>query len=149
MIEIINFMSRKQAEQWQPEGCDVLVSIGEPGLPLPQLKSGWGGVLSVQFWDFAEPLDRDGEIYPVITHDQATQIADFIRHWHGRADKVRFIAHCMAGVSRSAAVALSAYDYTRAEFARRDHACNANQLVVRRVNEALGFPGYDNPPKIG
>lgn len=148
MIEFINFLSRKQAEQLQPEGCDVLVSISEPGSPLPQLKGGWGEVLSVQFWDIVDPLARDGELYPVITADQAKEIADFIRHWHGRSEKVRFTAHCLAGVSRSAAVALSAYDYTTAAFARRQLAYNANLLVVRRVNEALGLPGYDIPTKV-
>lgn len=148
MIGFINFLSRAHAEQRQAESCDVLVSISEPDAPLPQLKAGWRDVLSVQFWDVLEPIERDGNLYPAITDEQAALIADFIRHWQGSAEKVRFTAHCQAGVSRSAAVALSAHDYSGGEFARRQLACNANVLVVRRVNEALGLSGYDIPLQV-
>lgn len=148
MIEAINFLSRSQAEIMQPEKGDVLISISEPGFSLPNLKAGWGRVLSLQFWDLTEPLLKEGKIYPVITQEQAMQIADFIRLWHASDEKVRFIVHCMAGVSRSAAVALSAYDFTRAVFARRELACNANALVLKLVNTELGLKGYDIPLEV-
>lgn len=143
MIQTINFISRREAECEQPSlFSDVLVSIGEPGQPLPNLQNGWRDVLSLQFWDVEEDLHKDGQIYTGISVEQAEQIAEFIKRWHHRDEPVRFTAHCLAGISRSAGVALSTFDYTRAPFPRITMAGRANGLVIQRVNSALRLEGY-------
>lgn len=143
MIQTIDFISRIEAECKIPSlFSDVLVSIGEPGKPLPNLENGWRDVLSLQFWDVVEDEHKDGNIQTGISAEQAEQIAEFIKRWHHREEPVRFTAHCLAGISRSAGVALSAFDYTRASFPRITMAGRANGLVIQRVNRALGLEGY-------
>lgn len=133
MIQTINFISRREAECEQPSlFSDVLVSIGEPGQPLPNLQNGWRDVLSLQFWDVEEDLHKDGQIYTGISVEQAEQIAEFIKRWHHRDEPVRF----------TAGVALSTFDYTRAPFPRITMAGRANGLVIQRVNSALRLEGY-------
>lgn len=143
MIQTIDFISRIEVECKQPSlFSDVLVSISEPGKPLPNLVNGWRDVLSLQFWDVVEDEHKDGAILTGISVEQAEQVAEFIKHWHHREEPVRFTAHCLAGISRSAGVALSVFDYTRASFPRITMAGRANGLVIQRVNRALGLAGY-------
>lgn len=84
----------------------VLISIGEPGekykysiLSADEVQ-GFKDVLQIEFWD----IEEDFGDYKIITDGQAKEIQDFIVKNLKADEDTRFIVHCKAGKSRSAAV---------------------------------------------
>lgn len=77
----------------------VLISITEPNSDYidEEIKQRYSNVLEVKFWDIIKSV---GE-YEIIPDDVARSIRRFI---FNNRDK-RFAFHCLAGISRSAAVA--------------------------------------------
>ena len=84
----------------------VLISIGEPGdnykysILRQDEVQGFKDVLQIEFWDIEEDF---GE-YKIITDEQAKIIQNFILVNLQKDKYTRFIVHCKAGKSRSAAV---------------------------------------------
>lgn len=87
----------------------VLISIGEPG---EQYKytvldeeevSGFKDVLQIEFWDLEEDIGK----YKIITDDEAKTIQKFILNNLQENPETKFIIHCAAGVSRSAAIGMA------------------------------------------
>ena len=85
----------------------VLISIGEPGdgykysILSKEEVQGFKDCLQIEFWD----IEEDFGDYKIITDDQAKTIQDFILKNLQKDTETRFIVHCKAGISRSAAVA--------------------------------------------
>ena len=97
------------------DGDCALISMRDPGSPLPQYKNTYVEILQLAFHDLIEGIDdiiprligvsdeekaeiRRTYISPAQEHAKA--VADFIRRHRDRS----IIAHCEAGVSRSAAI---------------------------------------------
>lgn len=84
----------------------VLISIGEPGefykysILSKEEVQGFKDVLQIEFWD----IEEDFGDYKIITDDQAKIIQNFILVNLQKDSETRFIVHCKAGKSRSAAV---------------------------------------------
>lgn len=84
----------------------VLISIGEPGefykysILSKEEVQGFKDVLQIEFWD----IEEDFGDYKIITDDQAKIIQKFIISNLQKDPETRFIVHCKAGKSRSAAV---------------------------------------------
>lgn len=84
----------------------VLISIGEPGehykysILSKEEVQGFKDVLQIEFWD----IEEDFGDYKIITDEQAKIIQNFILVNLQKDSETRFIVHCKAGKSRSAAV---------------------------------------------
>lgn len=84
----------------------VLISIGEPGksyansILSKEEVQGFKDVLQIEFWD----IEEDFGDYKIITDEQAKTIQNFIITNLQKDPETRFIVHCKAGKSRSAAV---------------------------------------------
>lgn len=141
-ITYIEFMPVAKAIMLQPSPGDVLISITEPdSTPKPEFQNGWKDIVRLEFWDI-ETI-KDGIFYP-INDAQARKIADFIRRHHEDRDEVRLVIHCRAGISRSAGVALAAFEFTQysgseAVFPGLMNVGFRNALVCRKVMDALGM----------
>ena len=141
-ITYIEFMPIAKAITLQPFPGDVLVSITEPDCtPKPIFQDGWKDIVRLEFWDIEAIKDR--MFYP-INDAQANEIADFIRRHHEGREDVRLMVHCRAGISRSAGVALAAFEFTQysgneAEFPGLMNVDRRNALVCRKVMDALGM----------
>ena len=76
----------------------TVVSITCPTDPtLPKSYTNFGNIIEQQFWD----TDEICEAYPTISDEQATELVLFILDTLG----TKYMIHCTAGMSRSAAVA--------------------------------------------
>jgi predicted protein tyrosine phosphatase len=86
---------------WIDKDNLCLISIHYPYANVhPDTKiQGFADVLQVKFWD----TEHDSERTPVISHEIANEIREFIIN---NKDK-RFLIHCTAGKSRSAGVGLA------------------------------------------
>ena len=98
-------LSREQAEAVTKSENTVLISITDPGSTGARIQPGaWLEVLPLQFHDVGhgeintQRLIEAGYVPPLPEHAQA--IAEFIRKHAG----CNIVAHCEAGISRSAAV---------------------------------------------
>jgi len=78
----------------------VLISISEPDVEpfLSEMVEGFVDVLHSQFWDVEQPIED--KYYP-LSPEQGKELRAFIEL---HKDK-RFLIHCAAGMSRSAAIA--------------------------------------------
>jgi predicted protein tyrosine phosphatase len=96
-------LSREQAQRLKEPADAVLISIRSThGDNSPMFHPGvWADVLPVYFDDIRMELDRwEAQGYLPPKQHHATAIASFIRkHWNRS-----IVAHCDAGISRSAAV---------------------------------------------
>ena len=97
--EIMSRYNARQATYEKDASDTAIISITDPGTksnkfyPQPWLLA----VLELQFVDVEEP--RAGHI----SHQQAKEIADFIREFYIKVNRI--IVHCEYGQSRSAGVA--------------------------------------------
>lgn len=101
------FIGRECAETIGPWPDWALISISDPN-PYggkPKIQSGWAEVLRMEFTDtdivrYAPPED---ETIAVMTHEQAVRMVEFISQVASKVEGI--VVHCLAGTSRSAAVA--------------------------------------------
>lgn len=136
-ITQIEFMPRKDAVALKPKPHMALISITEPdSAEKPEFRPGWEAVLRVQFWD-VEKIEED--FFEPINEQQAVEIARFIELQHDKREDIFLIVHCLAGISRSAAVALAAWEYTgkQAEFPSSIRTGRRNSKVFRMVMDRL------------
>lgn len=134
-------MSRKQAEDAWIEPGVAVISIREPGDRKPRLHGNPVAVLYMEF-DDCEPIDGGEfdtgygrELFPM-TSEQAEEVATFIRA-HADAE---FLVHCLAGISRSVAVASCIAKWRGEDWERVECGKCPNTHVRKLVTEALGAP---------
>lgn len=92
-----------EIERIYPEEQTVLISITEPDSELipDSIKMRYLHVHETKFWDVLDKvIGADGNEYDVIPMETARKIKEFILD---NKDK-KFVVHCKAGISRSAAV---------------------------------------------
>lgn len=143
MFERALFLSRVEAEAFPGHPGAVLVSITDPETPAPALGPYWRDVLRLQFYDadddVAEAVEREGL---VVCHEpDARRIVSFLERWHGEPEgPPELVAHCEAGVSRSAAVARFAAERYGLAF-RWDHPWYNGRVL--RLLEAVAAQESD------
>jgi predicted protein tyrosine phosphatase len=124
MIRSVSFVSQLVACGMSPSAGQAIVSITEPGLGPALLKPGWSDILRLEFHD----VDAEVEGYSLFTDAQADAVMDWLDAVEERVDAV--VVHCVAGISRSAAVAK--FIAGRCEVAGFDHDyLRYNRLVYR------------------
>lgn len=94
----IQFMSQWAAESITPDKSMVCISIIRPGENEAKLREGWKDVLKLKFDD----VDRLAYHTQRFSLEDAQEIILFMEE---NKDIETVIVHCMAGISRSAAVA--------------------------------------------
>jgi len=95
-------LSRRKAEEYQPGGREVCISITDGDQESsPMLSSAFVAILRLAFTDIDEPSADPSEV--LFNEGHAKQVTDFARQW---ADVNRVVVHCKAGQSRSAGIAL-------------------------------------------
>lgn len=95
-------LSAAAALVYEPSGREVCISITDPGHARVELSPKFSDILRVSFSDFADPTPFPfGELFAV---EHAGAIIAFVNRW---TDVDRIVVHCLAGVSRSPAVALA------------------------------------------
>lgn len=159
MIESVSFMSLDKARKLTPNIQSLMISILDLDERIshrvPKL-SGYRSVLSLSFEDTSEetkmvnpgswaddPEEHDhvkfcqhrGEMVPTLT--DAKMIFDFVKRHHESDEKLSLLVHCKAGMSRSAAVAFWASDFTNAPMSLSTHTNpdKANPRVLRLLEK--------------
>jgi predicted protein tyrosine phosphatase len=100
----IRVLSREAAEQYEPHGVEICISIGDPRAPPAKLSSAFAAVLRLTFHDIvANPAADDVLFGP----GHAADILRFVRQW---PQVERIVVHCEFGASRSPGVALGLCD---------------------------------------
>lgn len=139
-ITKVEFCGREQAEDTPGRPDTAVISITDPG-GTAKLQDGWGAVLRVAFMDY----DLDSMVSPWLrgqaeksglapTALHAVQIVNFV--WHPpRPSITKLLVHCEAGVSRSAAVALWAWEQFGLVIRPAD-VHRHNRYLYRLLNEA-------------
>lgn len=134
MFQIVQFMSQRDAESWEPAPDSALISITDPGAEPACLRDGWVSVLRLAFDDIDPRLcEPDEDDFTPISPGQAAEIARHV----GRADagcRV-LVIHCRFGQSRSAAVARAVAEVKRLPIP--PDCERSNPFVYERVKEAL------------
>ena len=94
-------LSRTDAEAYEPAGVEVCISITNPKTDPVPLSDRFQDIIRLTFTDIAgpSPLPFDRLFSP----DDAKQVVDFVLKWR---DCDRIVVHCVAGQSRSPAMAM-------------------------------------------
>lgn len=136
----ISFVRQRVAEQMIPTDNMVLISITQPGDHDADLHPDWKEVLRLQFDDI------DGSMLPSsnsrsFTPWHAKEVIDFLE---ANKEVDELIVHCMAGISRSAAVAkFAAEKYNVNEFLRRFETYELYNKWVYSSLKRANNPDYD------
>lgn len=121
-------LSREAAEQYEPLGAEICISISDPEMPPAQLSTSFLAVLRLAFNDIvAAELTTD----VLFGDEHAASIIQFVEQW---PQAERLVVHCHVGASRSPGVALGLCDrlgWPTAELERGYPAWN------RRVRQVL------------
>lgn len=137
MFERVDFLSRAAAQTTPGMPAAVLISLTDPGSPLPALHRGWCDVLRLQFFDADDEVAAaaEAEGLRVCRPEDAELIVAFLDRWHGVADGPSVaLAHCEQGISRSAAVARFAAERYGLDFPW--HYTSFNRRVHRLLHAA-------------
>jgi len=97
--QTVEFVSRWTAEARPAQDDTIVISINNSWDDFANLQPGWKDVLALKFDDVDFLSDRYKRFYL----GDATEILAFVRKYQDSA--TRILVHCMAGESRSAAVA--------------------------------------------
>ena len=95
-------LSASRAAAYEPSGHEVCISINDPKSHPITLSSRFADVLRLSFSDIAAPSPFS--FHELFGIDHATAIIEFVDRW---PDIDRIVVHCVAGLSRSPAVALA------------------------------------------
>jgi predicted protein tyrosine phosphatase len=128
MIRNVIFVSQAVACGLSPDERLAVVSVTEPGFGPALLQPGWRDVLRLSFHDVDAAVDG----YLIFAEAQADALIDWLTAVEDRVDGI--VVHCVAGISRSAAVAKFVADrYTVVGF---DHSyLRYNRLVYRVLTQ--------------
>lgn len=99
-MQKVTFLSRSQAQAFRPTTHSALISISDRRDEPLQPQPGWRDVLHLSFDD----ADVAATGVELMTEQQARDVLAFVRR--NRDDCAELVVHCLAGQSRSAAVAL-------------------------------------------
>ncbi len=108
MLKQIYFVPLLHAERIEGRPNIIVVSIHDRHYR-PNLRDGFGGVLSLKFDDYDPDLDGITRDRDVFSHDQADTLHAWIETYASSATPFTLLVHCYGGISRSAAVAWWAY----------------------------------------
>jgi hypothetical protein len=100
----LRILSREAAEQYEPQGVEICISITDPAAPAAELSPGFAAVLRLAFSDIVAVETPEDVLF---APHHAAAVAGFVGQWR-HAD--RLVVHCHAGVSRSPGVALGVCD---------------------------------------
>jgi len=131
----------RQAAEALPGTSDLVVLTITDLWALPaELREGYRDVLRLAFDDVLEAAQWDGTDRLPITPEQACQIVEWLEHWHAEPMQLRLIAHCEAGISRSAAVARFAAETFGLPLPHEADYPFCNATVLRQLRAALRRP---------
>ncbi|GAB1394889.1 hypothetical protein MASR1M60_30530 [Rhodocyclaceae bacterium] len=107
MIKSIEYLSLKEALEFQPKDSTIAISILSPGRAQVALHPGINPVLRLYFED---TMGKEGASPApgIFNTNQAREILHFVRHHRDTPEPCHLLVHCEAGISRSAAVAVFA-----------------------------------------
>jgi predicted protein tyrosine phosphatase len=95
-------LSRASAESYEPTGGEVCISICNPDAAPVRLSSAFRDVLRLAFTDIASASPQPFDV--LFSHEHAREILEFLERC---PDVERIVVHCVAGQSRSPAVAMA------------------------------------------
>jgi predicted protein tyrosine phosphatase len=101
MVPEFVILSRANVENYEPNRVEVCISISDPKAPPVKLSSGFRDVLHLTFTDIASPSRMPFDV--LFAPEHARAILEFVARWPGVE---RIVVHCVAGQSRSPAVAM-------------------------------------------
>lgn len=96
-------LSRTKAASYVPSGVEVCISISNSEAPDLVLSPGFRDVLRLWFDDIDEGGRNLEPLFVVFRQEHAQEIITFAAKWRS-ADRI--VVHCLAGLSRSPAVAM-------------------------------------------
>ena len=102
-MEIL-ILSREAAEQYEPKGSEICISIADPGVPAAALSPNFAAALRLNFSDISA---HEAPTDILFAAEHARAILEFVDQW---PEAERLIVHCHVGVSRSPGVALGLCD---------------------------------------
>jgi predicted protein tyrosine phosphatase len=124
----ITFVSQVFAKQIEPLPNRAIISITEPD-QFVTFEKEWQNCLRLYVHD----IDKSLEGYKLFGKDEAKQILDF---YLGLPDEVdSLIVHCLAGVSRSAGVALALSNIFELELLNSNYSCY-NRHIYTTIHKA-------------
>ena len=141
MIRSIDFISRSKAEALHvtETAGKAFISIIEPESPPAALSCPEDKILRLQFHDADPVKEGEGaEDFSFFSDTHATEVVEFISKLQSEETAHDLIVHCLAGMSRSAAVATFIADEIGCDFARRHEAHLANQYVLTTLKRQVG-----------
>jgi predicted protein tyrosine phosphatase len=139
-IKYCTHLNREQAESVEEGTGAVLISITTPLLcPAQIYVPAWEDVLRLEFDDIGQDLAEYRESsYVLPQREHAEQIVAFIRRHQTKS----VVAHCEAGISRSAAVCVVLRDLGWQYIQPREHGLErANPLLLALLREAINKSG--------
>ena len=123
-MEFMIFLADIKKDNIKNKQNIALICIHNPNTNIhsKELIKGFYSVLQLQFWDIESPIKMsDNEIREVISDEKAKTIKEFILK---NRDK-KFLIHCSAGISRSAAVGLAVETLLKSDFEMK------NSLILK------------------
>jgi predicted protein tyrosine phosphatase len=137
MIRNVIFVSQAVACDLSPDDRLAVVSITEPGFGPAPLQPGWRDVLRLSFHDVDAAVDG----YLLFTEAQADALIDWLTAASARVDGI--VVHCVAGISRSAAVAkfvadryaVDGFDHSYFRYNRHVYRVLTQRWAARRPGE--------------
>ena len=114
-----------------------MISISEPLNYPAQLKSGWHGILRLEFHD----IENENKPQTIFSRQHALDIVAFVHQAHiGACEGI--LVHCKAGISRSSAVAKWIAEKYNLPFDRDYNLCNHRvYTTLKEVGESCQNSG--------
>lgn len=138
----IHFVSQIVAEQMQPNDKMVCISVTSPN-GWAKLKDNWKDVLRLEFDDI-DRLHPDISLLVgtnLFSKDQAQEVVEFLDK---NKDVDELIVHCMAGISRSAAIArFAAERFNCNDFLRKFEKYDLYNKHVYRMLKLVDNPEWN------
>ncbi|HYE38123.1 hypothetical protein [Methylocaldum sp.] len=104
MITTIEFMGIQEAMALSPPRTGAMISIVDSAHNPAFTLSGWSEIKYFRFDDLVY-LPLENPQYVLFDEQMAREIVDFVQDLHALEHPITLYVHCMAGVSRSGAVA--------------------------------------------
>jgi predicted protein tyrosine phosphatase len=131
-------LSREEAEQYEPRGREICISISDPDAPAAGVSRRFAAVLRLNFDDVTERGEPSDILF---AEEHAREIREFLDSW---PNAERVMVHCNAGVSRSPGVALGLCDIRGWATAALERSHPGWNRLVRTVLAAERKDQMDN-----
>lgn len=130
-MKSIIFISQADAEKYQPSAEEVLISVITPIFTPPVFQTGWKDILQLCFNDVtSNDLFKDAVLF---SEEDANNVVAFANK---HAD-CEILVHCLAGISRSSAIALAIAKAQGRQCPPYDYDRFSNARVLRMTEEAF------------